>query len=107
ESWDYKHQPPGASHPLIAQFNLLPDLATAMKQNPDLKIMVNGGYFDMSTPYYEGWFEMHHMAIPPQLQKNIEYRYYESGHMVYVTPAVLKALHDNVADFIRRTDNLK
>ena len=107
ESWDYKHQPPGASHPLIALPNVLPDLAAAMKQNPDLKIMVNGGYFDMSTPYYEGWFEMHHMAIPPQLQKNIEYRYYESGHMVYVTPAVLKALHDNVADFIRRTDNLK
>ena len=106
ESWDYKHQPPGANHPLIALPNVLPDLAAAMKHNPDLKVMVNGGYFDISTPYYEGWFEMHHMAIPPKLQKNIEYRYYRSGHMVYVHLPTLKELHDNVADFIRRTDNV-
>ena len=99
-SWDYKHQPPGASKPLIMLPNVLPDLAAAMKQNPDLKVMVNGGYFDISTPYYEGWYEMHHMAIPPALQKNIEYRYYQSGHMVYVHLPTLKQLHDNVADFI-------
>ena len=64
-SWDYKHQPPGAAKPLIMLPNVLPDLAAAMKHNPDLKVMVNGGYFDVSTPYYEGWFETHHMAIPP------------------------------------------
>jgi len=51
--WDYKHAPPGADKPLIALPNVLPDLATAMKQNPDMKVMVNGGYFDVSTPYFE------------------------------------------------------
>ena len=30
--WDYKHQPPGADKPLIMLPNVLPDLATAMKQ---------------------------------------------------------------------------
>ena len=40
---------------------------------------------------------------PTGLQSNIEYRFYKSGHMVYVQEASLKALHDNVADFIRRT----
>ncbi len=106
-SWDYRHKPPGASRPLIALPNVLPDLAAAMKQNPDLKVMVNGGYFDISTPYYAGWYEMHHLPVPPKLQQNIEYRYYQSGHMVYVHLPALKQLHDNVADFIRRTDNLK
>lgn len=106
-SWDYKHQPPGASKPLIMLPNVLPDLAAAMKQNPDLRVMVNGGYFDVSTPYYEGRYEMRHLPIPPALQKNIEYHYYESGHMVYVHPPTLKQLHDNVADFISRTDNVK
>jgi carboxypeptidase C (cathepsin A) len=106
-SWDYKHQPPGAGKPLIMLPNVLPDLAAAMKQNPGLHVMVNGGYFDISTPYYEGWFELHHMPIPPALQKNIEYHYYQSGHMVYVHLPTLKELHDNVADFIRRTDNVK
>lgn len=37
------------------------------------------------------------------LQANIEYCFYESGHMVYAKDASLQQLHDNVADFIRRT----
>jgi carboxypeptidase C (cathepsin A) len=101
--WDYKHQAPGADKPLIMLPNVLPDLATAMKTNPTMKVMVNGGYFDVSTPYFEGWQEMHHLAIPPALQSNIEYHYYQSGHMVYVHQPTLVQLHDNVADFIRRT----
>jgi carboxypeptidase C (cathepsin A) len=71
-----------------------------------MKVMVNGGYFDISTPFYEGWFEMHHLQIPPSLQGNIEYRYYQSGHMIYVHLPDLKRLHDNVAAFIRGSDNL-
>jgi carboxypeptidase C (cathepsin A) len=101
--WDYKHQPPGADKPLIMLPNVLPDLATAMKTNPTMKVMVNGGYFDVSTPYFEGWQEMHHLPIPPALQGNIEYHYYQSGHMVYVHLPTLVQLHDNAADFIRRT----
>jgi carboxypeptidase C (cathepsin A) len=102
-SWDYIHQPPGAPRPLIALPNVLPDLAAAMKRNPDLKVMVNGGYYDVSTPYYEGWFEMHHLPIPSALQQNVEYHYYESGHMVYAHLPSLKELHDNVVAFIKKT----
>jgi carboxypeptidase C (cathepsin A) len=105
--WDYKHQPPGADDPLIMLPNLLPDLASAMKQNPTMKVMVNGGYFDVSTPYFEGWQEMHHLPIPPALQSNIEYHYYQSGHMVYVRQPTLVELHDAVADFIRRTQGVR
>ena len=101
--WDYKHQPPGADKPLIMLPNVLPDLASAMKQNPTMKVMVNGGYFDVSTPYFEGKMELRHLPVPANLLSNIEYHYYQSGHMVYVRPDVLHQLHDNVADFIRRT----
>jgi carboxypeptidase C (cathepsin A) len=107
EKWDYKHQPPGADHPLIALPNVLPDLASAMKQNPTLKVMVNGGYFDVSTPYFEGVMELRHLPIPPALRGNIEYHYYQSGHMVYVHPPTLVELHGNVADFIRRTSGVR
>jgi carboxypeptidase C (cathepsin A) len=107
ESWDYKHKPPGAERELIALPNVLPDLATAMKQNPDLKVMVNGGYFDVSTPYFEGKLEMRHLPIPADLRGNIEYHYYESGHMVYAHVPSLVALHENVANFIRRTANIR
>ena len=102
--WDYKHQPPGADKPLIMLPNVLPDLASAMKQNPTMKVMVNGGYFDVSTPYFEGKMEMRHLPVPANLLGNIEYHYYESGHMVYVRPEMLAQLHANVADFIRRTE---
>jgi carboxypeptidase C (cathepsin A) len=101
--WDYKHQPPGADKPLIMLPNVLPDLAAAMKQNPTLKVMVNGGYYDISTPYFEGVMELRHLPVPPNIQQNIEYHYYQSGHMVYVHPPTLVELHSNVADFIRRT----
>jgi carboxypeptidase C (cathepsin A) len=105
--WDYKHQPPGADKPLIMLPNVLPDLAAAMKMNPTLKVMVNGGYYDVSTPYFEGVMELRHLPVPPALQQNIEYHYYQSGHMVYVHPPTLVELHDNVADFIRRSSNLR
>jgi carboxypeptidase C (cathepsin A) len=105
--WDYKHQPPGADQPMIALPNVLPDLASAMKQNPDMKVMVNGGYFDVSTPYFAGVMEMRHLPVPANLRSNIEYHYYQSGHMVYVHPPTLAQLHNDVADFIRRTSGVR
>ena len=107
DKWDYKHEPPGAGRPLIALPNMLPDLAVAMIENPDLKVMVNGGYYDVSTPYFEGKMEMRHLPIPANLRGNIEYRYYESGHMVYAHQPSLVAIHANVADFIRRTSGAR
>ena len=106
-SWDYKHQPPGADKALIALPNVLPDLAVAMKQNPSMKVMVNGGYYDVSTPYFAGKFELRHLQVPANLRNNIEYRYYESGHMVYAHHPSLIAIHDNVADFIRKTSSAR
>lgn len=104
--WDMRHQQPGQSSPQYGSTNVMPDLASAMKYNPSLKLMLNGGYFDLATPFYEGWYEMHHLPIPASLDGNIEYHYYQSGHMVYAHQESLKQLHDNVASFIRRTDNL-
>ncbi|HEV8423204.1 MAG TPA: hypothetical protein VGQ40_07655, partial [Chthoniobacterales bacterium] len=106
KSWDFKHQPPGAERPLQQATNVMPDLASAMKYDPNLKVFLAGGYFDLATPFYEGWYEMHHLAIPERLQDNIQYHYYESGHMVYAHQESLKALHDDAAAFIRSTDNL-
>jgi len=103
KDWNFQHQPPGSSQPIPQTTNVMPDLAHAMKYNPQLKIQLNAGYFDLATPFFEGMYEMQHLQIPPSLQKNIEYRFYQSGHMVYLHEPSLKALHENAADFIRRT----
>lgn len=105
-SWDYKHEPPEAGRPLIALPNVLPDLAAAMKQNPQMKLLVTGGYFDVSTPYFAGWYELQHLPVPKELQANIAYKYYPAGHMVYVNVPLLREMRVDVANFIRRTDNI-
>ena len=105
--WDFKHKQPNMPFAFPGATNTMPDLAAAMKTNPDLKVFLAGGYYDLATPFYEGWYEMHHLPIPQKLQDNIEYRYYPSGHMVYAHKESAMALHSDAAAFIRRTDNLK
>jgi carboxypeptidase C (cathepsin A) len=83
--------------------NVTNDLADALKTNPRLKIMVNGGYYDLATPFFAAVYEEKHLPIPQSLAKNIEYDWYESGHMVYVNDDSLKQLHDRVAAFIKST----
>ncbi|MGA9882631.1 MAG: hypothetical protein WBQ34_02810 [Candidatus Acidiferrales bacterium] len=107
QAWNFLHQPPNATTPLPQATNVMPDLAQAMKYNPDLKVMLNAGYFDLATPFYEGVFELQHLAIPADLDKNIEFHFYQSGHMVYAHEASLKQLHDNAATFILKTENSK
>ena len=104
--WAFKHRPPGAPIAVPIATNVMPDLATAMKYDPLLKVMLNGGYFDLATPFFEGMYEMHHLQIPANLQSNISYHYYKSGHMIYVNIPALKQLHANIAAFIRKTDNV-
>jgi carboxypeptidase C (cathepsin A) len=109
DKWSFQHQPPDAQEngpPFDQAANVMPDLAHAMKKNPLLKVQLNSGYFDLLTPYFEGKYEMRHLPIPEGLRGNIEYRCYQSGHLVYLTREALARLHDNVADFIRRTANL-
>jgi len=83
--------------------NVSNDLAEALKTNPRLRIMVNGGYYDLATPFFTAQYEDKHLPIPQSLAKNIEYDWYESGHMVYVSDECLKQLHDRVAAFIKST----
>jgi carboxypeptidase C (cathepsin A) len=93
--WDLKHN----GNPI--DLNVAPDLAEAMKTNPRLKVMVNGGYYDLATPFFAAQYEDKHLPIPQSLAKNITYAWYESGHMVYVRDESLTQLHDRVAAFIK------
>jgi carboxypeptidase C (cathepsin A) len=103
KTWDFLHQPPGAPMKVPQTTNVEPDLAFAMKMNPNLKVMMNGGYFDLATPFFAASYELQQLPIQPALQKNIEMHFYTSGHMVYAHEPDLKALHDNVAAFIGKT----
>jgi carboxypeptidase C (cathepsin A) len=105
--WDVLHQPPGATSKIAGPLNVMPDLAVAMKQNPNLKVQLNGGYYDLATPYFAAKYELTQLPIQAALQANIDMHFYTSGHMVYAHEPDLKALHANVAGFIERTKNGK
>ena len=105
KSWDFQHQPPAAEMKLPGSTNVMPDLAVAMKQNPNLKVLLNGGYYDLATPYFAAIYELRQLPVQDALQGNIEMHFYTSGHMVYAHEPDLKALHANVAAFIEKTKN--
>lgn len=104
DEWNPLHVPPGQSAPAGIATNVMPDLAAAMTLDPDLKIMVNAGYFDLTTPYYAAVYQMRQLPIRPELQQNIEYCFYRTGHMIYLDPHALGELHANIASFIASVD---
>ncbi|MDE1154529.1 MAG: peptidase S10 [Acidobacteriaceae bacterium] len=101
--WDMKHHSPGQEWG--GSPNVMADIAYTMKVNPKMHVLLMGGYFDLGTLYFGAEYEMKHLPIPQELQKNIDYKFFPSGHMVYVNPDVLKSMHDKTAEFIRANEN--
>ena len=99
-NWNMQHNPPGRGGGRNAT-NVMADIAYTMKVSPRMHILLMGGYFDLGTLYFGATYEMKHLPIPAELDKNIEYKFFPTGHMVYVNPEARKGLHDRTAEFIR------
>lgn len=70
-------------------------LRSTMSQNPLMKLFVACGYYDLATPPVTATYSVEHMRLPPELQKNVTYGYYEAGHMMYIyEPAMIKLRKD-------------
>jgi len=77
------------------------DLLQAMVSNPKLLVQVENGYYDMATPFFGTEYDLNHMMLEPGQQRNLEFRYYPSGHMVYLNPDALHAMRLDVERFIQ------
>ncbi len=95
--WDMKHAKSGGEG---TPPNTAVDLAEAMSRNPNLKILVFNGYFDLATPFFGTEYTFDHMGLEPKLSKNIIMKYYNAGHMMYIEPGSAVAFKKNVAAFI-------
>ncbi len=102
-NWDMKHRIPGQGWPGTS-VNVSPDIAYTMKVNPKMHVLLMGGYFDLGTLYFGATYEMKHLPMPVSLQKNIEYKFFPTGHMVYVNEDALHGLHDRTAAFIQASE---
>ena len=100
--WDNFHAT-DETKPWLGGFNVLPDLAAVMTRNAAMRVLVMGGYFDLATPYDLGSFEMKHLPMEPQLQQNIDYAVFPTGHEPYLDPESRQRMHDEVVRFISKT----
>ena len=82
--------------------DVAPRLASAMRTNPHLLVQVAYGFYDGATPYYAAQEVLAHLRIPAEMTGNIEHRYYEAGHMMYVHEASRLRQSADLADFVRR-----
>jgi carboxypeptidase C (cathepsin A) len=80
------------------------DVATALKEamsrNPYLKIWVCCSYYDLATPFYAAQSVVRGMNLDPSIRDNIQFTYYESGHMVYIERGSREKLRNDMSDFV-------
>ncbi|HTQ27087.1 MAG TPA: hypothetical protein VMI35_03130 [Puia sp.] len=100
--WDWTHARNGGPGDPVTP-NTGVDLADAMSKNPNLKVLVLNGYYDLATPFYGTEFTFAHLGLENKIRSNISFKYYEAGHMMYVNPTCLGAFKKDVAGFITET----
>jgi len=72
-----------------------------MKQNPNLKVQLNGGYYDLATPYFAAVYELRQLPIQSALRGNIEML--STPPVTWFTPMNrIEGLHANVAASSKR-----
>jgi carboxypeptidase C (cathepsin A) len=79
------------------------DLAAALAYNPNLRVEVENGYYDMATPFFATEYTMDHLGVSADLRSHVTLKYYEAGHMMYLHDPDLVALKGNIAQFIAAT----
>lgn len=78
--------------------DVAPALARGMAQNPDLRLFVGNGYYDIATSFFAA---EHNIARSTMPLDRITLRNYPAGHMMYVHEPSFEALAKDLADFIR------
>jgi carboxypeptidase C (cathepsin A) len=76
-------------------------LRNAFAKNPHLKVLVCASYYDLATPYFAAQHTFSHMGLHPEMQKNVSWRYYEAGHMMYIVRDCRAQLKRDMAEFIQ------
>lgn len=75
-------------------------LRKAMSMNPDLKVFVANGYYDLATPFLATEYTFNHLQLDDDLMKNISMAYYEAGHMMYIHQPSLQQLKRDLTTFV-------
>ena len=85
--------------------NTRDNLRQAMAQNPYLNVLVQSGYYDGATTYFNAKYTMWQVDPSGRMKDRFEFKGYRSGHMMYLRREDLKKANDDIRAFIKRTAN--
>lgn len=101
--WDWSHRQPDLQGFKLPFPNTSVDLAFTMKQNPNMKVLVQQGWFDLATPALATRYYIDHLDITPKLRENITLDMYEAGHMMYIHEPSMSKYKQDLARFIKES----
>ena len=101
---DVKYNMFGNVHPWDRSKNKTGEnLRLAMAQNPYLNVMVQAGYYDGATNYFDAKYTMWQLDPSGKMKQRLSFKGYRSGHMMYLRHEDLKSANEDIRDFIKAT----
>ncbi|XLS27537.1 S10 family peptidase [Flavobacteriaceae bacterium M23B6Z8] len=86
-----------------SQNNTGAQLRQAMAQNPFLNVLIQSGYFDGATNYFDAKYTMWQLDPGGKMKERLDFKGYRSGHMMYLRREDLIKANDDLRSFIKRT----
>lgn len=78
-------------------------LREAMGVNKNLNVMIQSGYFDGATTYFNAKYVMWQLNASGKLSDRLSFKGYRSGHMMYLRNEDLIKANDDIRDFIQKS----
>ncbi len=75
-------------------------LRSVMTFNPNLRVFVASGYYDLATPYFSTAYTFSHLGLDPSLRPHVTLKYYPGGHLVFLYRPNLIQMKQEIASFI-------
>lgn len=101
---DIKYNMFGNVHPWDRSNNHTGEsLRLAMAQNPYLNVMIQSGYFDGATNYFDAKYTMWQLDPSGQMQDRLSFKGYRSGHMMYLRHEDLQQANQDIRQFIQQS----
>tara|TARA_B110000459_G_scaffold99644_1_gene110783 strand:- start:1458 stop:2942 length:1485 start_codon:yes stop_codon:yes gene_type:complete len=85
--------------------NVREGLRQAMAQNPYLKVLIQSGYYDGATTYFNAKYTMWQTDPSGRMKDRFYFKGYRSGHMMYLRSKDLKKSNDDLRDFIKNSSS--
>ncbi len=79
------------------------NLRQAMAQNPNLDVLIQSGYYDGATTYFNAKYSMWQLDPSGKMQDRLSFKGYRSGHMMYLRSEDLKNANNDIRDFILKS----